>query len=170
MRLRMAGRNNNPGSSGGRSSGRGCGGRGHSYHNSNSRSTETGLCKDLESNIFDFGTMTSVDLMQMTQEKIVQYAASTYHGNIANELKNWTQVVIDPTDYFDHIMARHRTRVSMVRAQQANLLRAMKQKKDALVTAAAGDPTDMNAAIDWLRWTMTSSNLNLRWAKKWKSI
>ena len=121
----MAGRNNNHGGSRVCSSGRECVGRGRSYQNSNSRTTKMGLCKDLKSNIFDFGTTMSPDLMQTMQEKVVQYTASTYGGNIANELKNWMQVVINPPDYSDHIMARHRARVLTVRAQQANLLRAM---------------------------------------------
>ena len=107
MRLRMAGRKNNRGDSRVHSGGRGHGGRGRSYQNFNSRSTKTGLCKNLESNIFDFGTMTSLDLMQTTQEKILQYTPSTYGGDIANELKNQARVVINPPDYSDHIMARH---------------------------------------------------------------
>ena len=86
--------------------------------------------------------------MQTMQEKIIQYAASTYSGNIANKLKNRTQVVLNAPDYSDHIMARHQAKVLMVQAQQANLLRAMNQKKEALVTAVRGDPTDTNTAID----------------------
>ena len=86
--------------------------------------------------------------MQTMQEKIIQYAASTYSGNIANKLKNRTQVVLNAPDYSDHIMARHQAKVLMVQAQQANLLRAMNQKKEALVTAVVGDPTDTNTAID----------------------
>ena len=112
----MAGRNSKLGG-GGCSSGRG--GRkgcGCSYNNSNSRSTKVGLCKDLESNIFDFRMMTCNNLMQMTQEKVVLYAASTCGGNIANELKNWTRVVINHPNYSNHIQVRHRARISMVRA------------------------------------------------------
>ena len=37
--------------------------------------------------------------MRTMQEKIVQYTASAYGGNIANELKNWMWVVINPPDY-----------------------------------------------------------------------
>ena len=75
--------------------------------------------------------------MRTMQEKIVQYA----------ELKNQMRVVINQPDYSNHIQARHRARVSMVRAQQGNLLWAMNQKKDALTMIVMSNPGDMNVAI-----------------------
>ena len=82
----MAGGNNAQGGSGGCSGGRGGCVRGCSYNTLNNRSTKMGLCKDLEFNIFDFGAMTCADLMQTTQEKIVQYVTMVYGGDIANKL------------------------------------------------------------------------------------
>lgn len=83
----MTNKNAARGGRGGRSDGRGGGGRGrgHSYNNNTSN---IGLCKYLEHHIFDYGSKTSADLMRTTQEKIVQYAATKYGGDIANELKN----------------------------------------------------------------------------------
>ena len=77
----MAGKTNNNnttdrgGGCGG--AGRGSGGRGQTYTNNNKPTTKkVGLCKDLEANIFDFGTKSAADLMRTTQEKIVQYVGA----------------------------------------------------------------------------------------------
>ena len=72
----MAGKTNNNNTAG-RGGGRGGAGQGGGgccrlYTNNNKPTTKkVGLCKDLEANIFNFGTKTAADLMRTTQEKIV---------------------------------------------------------------------------------------------------
>ena len=70
-------------------------GRGGGYSKS-VRTVKVGLCKDLEGNIFDFGTKTLADLMRTTQEKIVQYVGTKFGADIANELQNRVTCVIPP--------------------------------------------------------------------------
>ncbi len=60
--------------------GRGPGGsRGNIYTGGRVKTTKVGLCKDLESNVFNFESTSAVDQMQITQEKIAQYI-SAKHG------------------------------------------------------------------------------------------
>ena len=60
------------GGRGGRA-GRTAGGRGNAYTGGRAKTTKVGLCKDLEGNVFDFGTTSAADQMRITQEKIAQY-------------------------------------------------------------------------------------------------
>jgi hypothetical protein len=73
---------------------RGSGGRGNAYTGSRAKTTKVGLCKDLESNVFDFSTTSAADQMRVTQEKLAQYIRSKYGEDIANELQNKTMVVL----------------------------------------------------------------------------
>ncbi len=54
------------------------GGRGSSYSGGKARTTKIGFCKDLEGNVFDFGTTSAADQMRITQEKIAQYIGAKY--------------------------------------------------------------------------------------------
>jgi hypothetical protein len=66
----MAGRNNMAGCGAGHSgAGRGSGGCGQSYAANKISTKKVGLCKDLESNIFDYGTKTAANLMRTMQER-----------------------------------------------------------------------------------------------------
>ena len=107
----MAG--HNPGQGHGRGCGDGWGsGRGGGCaYNKSSKTTKVGLCKELEGNIFHYGSKMSADLMQTTQEKIVQYMVAKYGGDITNKLQNWLPIVINPPEYSPHIKARHVARV-----------------------------------------------------------
>ncbi len=40
--------------------------------------TKGSLCKDLKGNVFDFGTTSAADQMQILQEKIAQYIGAKY--------------------------------------------------------------------------------------------
>jgi hypothetical protein len=53
-----------------------------------SKNTKVGLCKELNKNIFDYGSKTAADLMRNLQVKIVQYVGAKYGEDIANELEN----------------------------------------------------------------------------------
>ena len=148
----MAGKTNNnntAGRGGGRGgAGRGGGGRGRTYTNNNKPATKkVGLCKDLEANIFDFGTKTAADLMRTTQEKIVQYVGAKFGGDIANELQNRSTVVIPLPTYPTTALSRHSTREVLVRAQQNNLLRAHRSKKAAIEASIVAAPADTDLPI-----------------------
>ncbi len=56
--------------------------------------TKVGLCKELEGNVFDFGTTSAADQMRILQEKIAQYIGAKYGEDIANELQNKTRIVL----------------------------------------------------------------------------
>ena len=130
--------------------GRGNAGRGHSYNVNRGKATKVGLCKELEGNIFDYGSKGCADQMRMTQEKIVQYAATKYGGDIAKELQNRTKVVIVPPEYAAHIQARHAAREAMMRSQQNNLLAAYQSKLKTLQWNAAENP-DADVEMDIAR-------------------
>jgi hypothetical protein len=75
------------------------GGRGSSYSGGKARTTKVGLCKDLEGNVFDFGTTSAADQMGITQEKIAQYIGAKYGEDIATELQNKAKVAIPAPAY-----------------------------------------------------------------------
>ena len=71
-----------------------------------------------------------------------------YVGNIANELKNRTKVIIQAPEHSSHIRARHVARVLMVRAQQDNMLIALNAKKTAITWSIACNPDDTNLPLE----------------------
>ena len=92
------------------------GGRGNAYVGK-AKSTKVGLCKDLEGNVFDFGTTSAADQMRITQEKIAQYFGAKYGEDIANELQNKTTVVIPTPTYSSATLTRHALQIAPVRGQ-----------------------------------------------------
>ena len=120
----------------GNNSGRGDGGRGgRGYHGGGrggTRSTKTGLNKELEGNIFDLGERSSADLMRTTQIKIAQYIGSLYGGDIMGELETKTEFVTPTPDYPATALARQPTYETMIRAQQQNTLSKLMRKKTRL--------------------------------------
>ena len=72
-------------------------GRGAGYSSQGKpKSTRVGLCKELESHMFDYGGHGASDTMRVTQEKTLQYVGLKFGKDIANELKNKTTVVLTP--------------------------------------------------------------------------
>jgi len=108
--------------SGGRS---GRGGRGAIHR---TRSTKTGLTKELESHIFDLGERSSADLMRTTQIKIAQYVGSLYGGDIMGELETKTEFVAPTPKYPESAELRRTGYESMRRAQQNNELATLNRK------------------------------------------
>jgi hypothetical protein len=111
---------------GGRGHGR-CGGRadrgpggsrGNAYTSGRVKTTKVGLCKDLEGNVFDFGTTSAADQMRISQEKIAQYIGAKYGEDIAKELQNKTRIVLSAPAYPSTTMTRHALRIALVRSQQ----------------------------------------------------
>jgi len=118
------------------SAGRASRGQGYS---TKPKSTKVGLCKELEHHVFDYGGHGAADTMRITQEKIQQYAGIKYGKDIANELKNRVQVVIDQPEYTQAIKTRHIGYETLVRQKQSNLLAAMKTQLANLIATAGTD-------------------------------
>ncbi len=158
---KMAGRNNTAGHGAGRGrAGRGSGECGQSYTANKIRTKKVGLCKDLEGNIFDYGTKTAADLMRTTQEKLIQYVGTKFGGDIANKLQNRTTVVIPPPTYSIAVMARHAARETLVCGQQNNLLAANQAKKVIIMRRITSNPSDLNLPIKLAELENKISQLN----------
>ncbi len=83
------------------------GGRGNTYTGGRVKTTKVGLCKDLEGNVFNFGTTSAADQIRITQKKIAQYIGAKYEEDIANELQNKTRIVFSASAYPSAMMTRH---------------------------------------------------------------
>jgi hypothetical protein len=134
------GREQNAGRDGrGAANGRGNGrGRGAGYA-SKPKTAKVGLCKELESNIFDYGVSNAADLMRTTQEKIAQYVGIKYGEDIANEITNKTTVTVAPPVYSAAILLRHQEWEKHVRKKQKNVKTALNAKLIQLRAAATVD-------------------------------
>jgi hypothetical protein len=62
------------------------------------------LCKELDGNIFDYGSKTAADQMSTMQVKITQYVRSKYGKDIANKLENRCKLVIPGATYPQNIL------------------------------------------------------------------
>jgi len=122
----------------------GCG-RGYS---TKPKSTKVGLCKELEHHVFDYGGHGAADTMRITQEKIQQCAGIKYGEDIANELKNRVQVVIDQPQYTQAIMTRHIGYETLVGQKQSNLLAAIETQLDNLNIQVAAGATDTKISLN----------------------
>ena len=76
--------------------------------------SKSGLCKELDGNIFDYGSKTAADQMRTTQVKIAQYVGSKYGKDIANELENRSSLVIPGAAYPQEVLDRHAERERLV--------------------------------------------------------
>jgi hypothetical protein len=126
---RFTGQGQNSGRDGrGSGNGRGQGrGRGTGYM-SKPKTSKVGLCKELESNIFDYGVMNATNLMCTMQKKIRQYVGIKYGEDIANKLTNKTTVTIPPPVYSTVILLRHQEWERHVRRKQMNMRTALDAK------------------------------------------
>ncbi len=68
------------------------------------KTSKVGLCKELESNIFNYGISNATNLMRNMQEKIGQYVGIKYGEDIVNELTNKMMVTIPPPVYSTAIL------------------------------------------------------------------
>jgi hypothetical protein len=136
---RFGGRGKNAGRNGhGAANGQGNGhGLGAGY-TSKPKTAKVGLCKELESNIFDYRVSNATDLMRTTQEKIAQYVGIKYGEDIANELTNKTTVTVAPPVYSLAILLRHQEWEN-VRKKQKNVKTALNAKLIQLKAAATVD-------------------------------
>jgi hypothetical protein len=90
--------------------------------------SKVGLCKELESNIFDNGISNATNLVRTIQEKIRKYVGIIYGEDIANKLTNKTTVTIPPPVYSTAILLRHQKWVRHVRTKQMNMRTALDAK------------------------------------------
>jgi hypothetical protein len=97
--------------------------------------SKVGLCKELESNIFDYGASNATDLMRNMQEKTGQYVGIKYGEDIANELTNKTTVTIPPPVHSTAILLRHQEWERHVRRKQKNMRPALDAKLAQLQSA-----------------------------------
>ncbi len=126
MQARFSGCGQNAGCNGhGLANGHGHG-RGHGTgYTSKPKSTKVGLCKELESHIFDYGILNAANLMRTMQVKIAQHVGIKYGEDIANELTNKTMVTIPPPVYSAAILLRHQEWEKHVRKKQVNIKTAL---------------------------------------------
>jgi hypothetical protein len=103
--------------------GRGPGsGRGNPYTGGRVKMMKVGLCKDLEGNVFNFGTTSTADQMQILQEKIAHYIGAKYGEDIANKLQNKTRIVLSAPAYPSTTITQHALQIALVGSQQAAML------------------------------------------------
>ncbi len=95
--------------------------------------SKVGLCKELESNIFDYGILNATNLMRTIQ--IGQYVGIKYGEDIANELTNKTTVTIPPPVYSTAILLRYQEWERHVRRKQKNMRTALDAKLAQLQSA-----------------------------------
>jgi hypothetical protein len=126
---RFTGQGQNSGRNGhGSGNGQGQGhGRGTGY-TSKPKTLKVGLCKELESNIFNYGVLNAADFMRTMQEKIGQYVGIKYGEDIAKELTNKTMVTIPPSVYSTAILLRHQEWERHVRRKHMNMRTALDAK------------------------------------------
>jgi hypothetical protein len=121
-----------PGSGNGQGQGRG---RGMGY-TLKPKMSQVGLCKEIESNIFDYGISNAANLICTTQEKIGQYVGIKYGEDVANKLTNKTTVTIPPPVYPTAILLRHQEWERHVRRKQMNMRTALDAKLAQLQSAS----------------------------------
>jgi hypothetical protein len=92
------------------------------------KTSKVGLCKELDTNIFDYGIPNAADLMRTTQEKIGKSVGIKYGEDIANELTNKATVTIPPPVYSTGILLRHQEWERHVRRKQMNMRTALDAK------------------------------------------
>ena len=138
----MSGRGGGRGRRGLGRAGRAAGGRGNAYTGGRARTTKVGLCKDLESNVFDFGTTSAADQMRITQDKLAQYIGAKYGEDIANELQNKTRIVLSAPTYSSATMTHHALRIALVRSQQVVMSTARLASQRSLEAEIVSNPND----------------------------
>jgi hypothetical protein len=100
------------------------GGRGNAYTGGRVKTMKAGLCKDLEGNVFNFGTTSAAEQMRILQEKIAQYIGAKYGEDIANGLQNKMRIVLSAPAYPSMTMTQHALWIVLVRSQQVAMLTA----------------------------------------------
>jgi hypothetical protein len=109
---------------------------------------KVGLCKDLEGNVFDSGTTSAADQIQITQEKIGQYIGAKYGEDIANKLQNKTRVVLSAPAHPSTTMTQHTLQIALVRSQQAAMSTAWLSSRTLLEAKIALAPGNRSLVME----------------------
>jgi hypothetical protein len=141
---KMAGQNTGKGQGDGRVGRNGCSGprqkgRGSGY-SAKPKITKVGLCKELKSNVFNYGGYNAANTMRVTQEKIQQDVGIKYGKDIANKICSKVTVVLWPPQYSDAIVNRHQEWERHSRRKQTNLLSALEDQLQGLKANPNADP------------------------------
>lgn len=72
----------------------GCSGRGCAGKSGCGKSIKLGLYKELKGHVFDYGGHSAADIFFIPKEKIQLFIGVKYVEDMANELKNWSRVII----------------------------------------------------------------------------
>jgi hypothetical protein len=143
----MAGRTNKGCGSGGRGDSKpGGSGRGRGGHRS-TRPKKTGLCKELEGNIFDFRERSSADLMRTKYNKIAHHVGIKYGGDIMKELETKAAFVVPPEIYPASATARQPAWDAKVLLKQNNRLDILRRKKQRLQAEIGDIPPPTNLSV-----------------------
>jgi hypothetical protein len=127
------------------------GGRGNAYTGGRVKTTKVGLCKDLEGNVFDFGTTSAADQIRILQEKIAQYIGAKYGEDIANELQNRTRIALSAPAYSSTTMTRHALWIALVRSQQAAMSTTRLSSHTLLEAKIALTPGDCSLVMELVK-------------------
>jgi hypothetical protein len=114
----------------------------------NSSNNKTGLTKELEGHIFDFGTANSADKMKTTQEKIADYVGIKYGDDVASELINRVRIILAPPEYPAEASKRHDADKLVIKQQRVNTLKAKKSILSTLEGQLLATPTDTKVMND----------------------
>jgi hypothetical protein len=127
------------------------GGRGNAYTGGRVKTTKVGLCKDLKGKVFNFGTTSTADQMQILQEKMSQYIGAKYGEDIANELQNKTRIVLSAPAYPSTTMTRHALWIALVRSQQAAMSTTRLSSRTSLEAEIALAPGDCSLVMELVK-------------------
>jgi len=108
----------------------------------NKSNNKTGLTKELEGHIFDFGTANSADKMKTTQEKIAEYVGIKFGDDVANELINRVRVILPPPEYPAEALKRYAADKANIMQQRQNTLKSKKAILSTLDNELLATPSD----------------------------
>jgi len=131
----------------GRGRGRNPGGRGRGGKNAvrsstttTTKSTQKGLCAELEGNVFDIGQRASADLHRTTLEKVIQFVGTKYGEDIADEIESQTLSTLAAPQHTAEVLRKHAAKTTLKRTQQNMLLGAHQTIEANLQTIVAANP------------------------------
>ncbi len=98
--------------------------------------------------MFNFGTTSAADQMQISQEKIAQYIGAKYGEDIVNELQNKTRIVFSAPAYPSTTMTQHALWIALARSQQAAMSTARLSSRTSLEAEIALAPGDRSLVME----------------------
>ena len=115
-------------------------GRSSTTTTTTTKSTQKGLCAELEGNVFDIGQRTSADLLRTTLEKVIQFVGTKYGEDIADEIESRTLSTLAAPQHTAEVLRKHAAKTTLKRTQQNALLGAHQTMEANLQTIVAANP------------------------------